>query len=206
MKANLRPDPRDCSEPEVLRAFLRQWHVPGPPSDLEEDLRGTFRRRSRRRPVTWLALAAGLALVALSQFVLVRRPAPVARPATTASPRPATPVPPEPGPVLTRPERAAVAASAARGRRVPAPSTTEPEVIVEPSQAELLARLGRELQALRPAEPATALPRIETVPAGAPEAPIPKVLAAEARSYRAEWETVAGEWPLIHRSVAGIGR
>jgi hypothetical protein len=62
MKANLRPGPEDGPEREALRAFLRQWHVPGPPPDIEEDLRRTFRRRrSGRRPVVWLALAAGLA-------------------------------------------------------------------------------------------------------------------------------------------------
>jgi hypothetical protein len=86
------------------------------------------------------------------------------------------------------------------------PSPTEPEVIVEPGQAELLVQLARELRVLRPAEPATTLPRIETVPADAPEAPIPKALLAEAPSYRAEWETVAGEWPFIHRAVPGSGR
>jgi len=84
MKANLTPGPKDGPEREALRAFLRQWNVGAPPPDLEEDLRRTFRRRSVRRPAVWLALAAGIALVALSQVVRTQRPAPPARPVVDA--------------------------------------------------------------------------------------------------------------------------
>jgi hypothetical protein len=208
MKANLRPDPEDGPERAALRAFLRHWHVAGPPPDIEEELRRTFRRRrSRRRPVAWLALAAGLALLALWQVTPTGRPVPPERPVVVATPRPAPSVPPEPSPVAVgRAEAAAAPASPARLRRVPVPPATESEVIVESGQAGLLVQLGRELQTLRQAEPGGTPPPIETVPADAPEAPIPKMHAAEAPSYRAEWETVAGEWPFIHRFVPGSGR
>jgi hypothetical protein len=208
MKANMMPGPEDGPEREALRAFLRQWHVAGPPPDFEEDLRRTFRRRRRsgRRPVVWLALAAGLALVALSQVVPTRRPAPPARRVAEASPRPAPPVPPESGPIVSRAGVAAVSAPPARVRRAPVPSPTELEVIVEPGQAELLAQLGRELRTVQQEAPGTTPPRIETVPADVPEAPIPQMQATGAPAYRATWETVAGEWPFMHRSVPDSGR
>jgi len=206
MKANLTPGPEDGPEREALRAFLRRWHVPGPPPGIEEDLRRTFRRRrSRRRPVVWLALAAALALLTLWQVTPTAKPVPPERPVVVASPRPAPSVPPESSPIVSRGDVAAAPAPLARVVRAPVPPT-EPEVIVEPGQADLLVQLGRELQALRQAEPGGTPPRIETVPADAPVAPIPKMGAAEAQSYRAEWETVASEWPFIHLSVPGSGR
>ncbi len=207
MKANRTPGPDDAPERDALRAFLREWHVAGPPLDIEEDLRRTFRRRrSQRRPVVWLALAAGLALAALSQVVPARRPATDERPVAVASPRPAPSFPAESRPIVSGANVAAAPARPARVRRSPVPGPTDREVIVEPGQAELLVQLGRELQALRPAEPGGPPPGVETLPADALEGPIPKVLAVEAPSYRAEWETVAGEWPFIHRSVPGSGR
>ncbi len=208
MKANLTPGPEDGPEREALRAFLRQWHVAGPPPDIEEDLRRTFRRRrSGRRPVVWLALAAGLALVALSQAVPTGRPVPPERRVAVASPRPAPS-----GAARVRsgrapgPDVAAAPAAPPRVRRAPVPSPTEHEVIVEPGQAELLAQLGRELRAVQQEATGTTPPRIETVPADAPEAPIPQMRATDAPAYRATWETVAGEWPFVHRSVPGSGR
>jgi hypothetical protein len=207
MKANLTPGPEDGPERETLRAFLRHWHVPGPPPDIEEDLRRTFRRRRRsgRRPIVWLALAAGLALVALSQ-VVPRRPAPPERRVAVASPRPALPVPPESNPMASRAGVAAAPAQSARVRRAPVPSPTELEVIVEPGQAELLAQFGRELRTVQQEATGTTPPRIETVPADAREASIPQMPATDAPAYRATWETVAGEWPFMHRSVPDSGR
>jgi hypothetical protein len=190
-------------EREALRAFLRHWHVAGPPPGVEEDLRLTFRRRrrSRRRPVGWLAFATGLVLVAASQLVPARRPVARDGPVAVTSPRTAPSAPPGSQSTVGSGGVAATPPLAARVRRAPVASHAEPEVVVEPGQARLLRRLGRELRALRPAETATTLPRIETVSAGAPEAPIPRMRETELPSYRAEWELVAGEWPFVHRYV-----
>jgi len=208
MKANMTPSPEDGPEREALRAFLRQWHVAGPPPGIEEDLRRTFRRRRRsgRRPVVWLALAAGLALIALSQVVPTRRQMPPERPVVVASPPPAPSLPPESSPIVGRADVAAAVALPARVRRTPVPLPTEHEVIVEPGQAELLAQLGREVRTVQQEATGTTPPRIETVRADAPEAPIPLMQATDAPAYRARWETVAGEWPFMHRSVPDSGR
>jgi hypothetical protein len=208
MKANLTPDPEDGPEREALRAFLRHWHVAGPPPDLEEDLRRTFRRRRRwvRQPVVWLALAAGIVLVVLSRAVPTGPPVPAERPAVTASPRPAPSAAPESGPTVSRADVAAAPAPPARVRRTPVPPATEREVIVEPGQAELLTQLGRELRVVQQEAPRTTSLRIETVPADAPEAPIRHMQATDAPAYRAAWETVEGEWPFVHRAVPGSGR
>jgi hypothetical protein len=206
MKTNLTPGPEDGPERAALRAFLRHWHVAGPPPDLEEDLRRTFRRRrSSRRPVVWLALAAGITLFVLSQAVPTGRPIPPERPVVAASPRPAPSVPPESSPTI-RAEAAAAPVPPARVLRAQAPAPTEHEVIVEPGQAELLAQFGRELRTLQQEAPRTTPLRIETVPADAPEAPIPQMPAMDAPAYRATWETVEGEWPFVHRAVPGSGR
>ena len=207
MKVNLTPGPEDGPEGEALRAFLRHWHVAGPPQDIEEDLRRTFRRRrSRRRPAVWLALAAGLALFALFQVMPTGRPVPPERPVAVASPRPAPSLTPGSSPIVSRADVAAAPVSPARVRRAPVPSPTEHEVIVEPGQAELLAQRGRELRAVQQEATGTTPPRIETVPADAPEARIPQMQATDAPAYRATWETVAGEWPFMHRSVPDSGR
>ena len=206
MKANMTPGPEDGPEREVLRAFLRQWHVAGPPPDIEEDLRRTFRRRRRsaRRPVVWLALAAGLALFVLSQVVPRGRPAPPERPVVAASPRPAPSAPPESSPIVSRAGAAAAAAPAFRVRRAPVPSPAAHEVIVEPGQAELLAQLGRRLRDVREAMPGTAVPRVETLPAGAPDLPIEDTRVTDQPPHRNEWQEVAGEWPSVYRSVPGM--
>ncbi len=208
MKANLTPDPEDAPEREALRALLWHWHVAGPPPDIEEDLRRTFRRRrrSRRRPVVWLALAAGLALLALSQVVPKGRPVAPERPVVVTPPRPAPTVAPESGAIVGRVGAAAAPAARSRLRRAHVQSPTEHEVIVEPGQAELLAQLGRELRTVQQEAPRTTPVRIETVAADAPEAPIPQMRATNAPAYRAAWETVEGEWPFMHRAVPGSGR
>jgi hypothetical protein len=87
-----------------------------------------------------------------------------------------------------------------------APRLSKRDVIVEPGQADLLVEFGRKLRGMRQAVPGTAMPRIETLPAYAPEAPIPAMGALDLPPYRAEWETVAGEWPLVHLSKPGMGR
>ncbi len=209
MKANLTPDPEDGPEREALRAFLRQWPVPGPPPDIEEDLRRTFRRRRRRsgrQPVVWLALAAGLALLVLSQVVPKGRPVAPERPVVVASPRPAPTLVPESSPIMSRAGVAAAPAPSARVRRARVPAPAEHDVIVEPGQAELLAQLGRELRTLQQEAPRTTSLRIGTVPADAQEASIPRMPATDAPAYRATWETVEGEWPFVHRAVPGSGR
>jgi hypothetical protein len=208
MKVNLTPDPEDGPEREALRAFLRHWHVAGPPPDVEEDLRRTFRQRRRwgRRPVVWLALAAGLGLLALSQIVPKGRPVAPERPVVVASPRPAPTLAPESSTIVSRAGVAAAPAPPAGVRRAPVPLATEHEVIVEPGQAELLVQLGRELRTVQREAPRTTPLLIETTPAGAPEAPIPQMPATNAPAYRAAWETVEGEWPFIHRAVPGSGR
>jgi hypothetical protein len=207
MKANQTPDPEDGPEREALRAFLRHWPLAGPPSDLEEQLRRTFRRRRpRRRPVVWLALAAGLALLALSQVVPKGRPVAPERLVVVAPSRPASTVAPESSAIVGRVGAAAAPAPAARARRARVPAPAEHDVIVEPGQAELLAQLGRELRTVQQEAPRTTPVRIETVAADAPEAPIPQMPATNAPAYRGAWETVEGEWPFMHRAVPGSGR
>jgi hypothetical protein len=154
----------------------------------------------------WLALAAGIALVVLSQAVPTGRPVPAERPVVVASPVPAPSVPPESSATVARADAAAAPAPPARVRRASVPSSAEHEVIVEPGQADLLAQFGRELRTVQPESTGTTPPRIETVPAGAPEARIPRMPATDAPAYRATWETVAGEWPFMHRSVPDSGR
>lgn len=208
MKANLTPDPEDGPEREALRTFLRQWNVDGPPPGIEEDLRRTFRRRRRsvRQTVGWLALAAALALVVLSQVVPARGPVPPERPVAVASPRPAPTVAPESSVIVGRVGAAIAPAPPARVRRPAAPSRAEHEVIVEPGQAELLAQLGRDLRTVQQEAPRTTPLLIGTVPADAPETPIPRMPATDAPAYHAAWETVDGEWPFMHRAVPGSGR
>jgi hypothetical protein len=207
MKAN-RVGREDGPEREALRAFLRQWRVGTPPPDLEEDLRRTFRRRrSGRRPVVWAALAAGIALAVLSLVLPTRRPTAPDRPVAVVSPEPAPTVPPGSSPAVSG-TRIAAASNAPRphGRPAPLRSLTEPEVIVEPGQAQLLRQLGRELRTVQQEAPRTAPLPIETVAADAPEAPVPRMPETDAPAYRVAWETVEGVWPFIHRAVPGSGR
>jgi hypothetical protein len=191
----------------VLRSVLRHWQVPGPPPEIEEELRRTFRRRrSSRRRTLWLSLAAGLTLLLVSQIKLTGRPVP---PALPERPIAAASAPP-PSPTTVEPDRtgnlAPASASPVRGHRSPTASPAEAEVIVEPGQAELLVELGRQLRGVRQAAPGTSIPRIEVVPADAPATPIPAVQATDVPQYRGDWETVAGAWPFVHRSVLTSGR
>lgn len=207
MKAELRSG--DGPEREDLRKVLRQWHVPPPPPEIEDDLRRTFRRRrAKGRPALWLSIAAALALIAVWRIGVNGRavtPAPSRPAAALASPPP----PPTEAVDVGRPGSASRPAgrpsapfSAARHPGEPAPAPRQAEVIVEPGQGRLLAELGSSLRDMRQAAPGTSMPRIE---AGASDQRAAFAAAEEADvpEYRGGWETVAGEWPYVHRSRQG---
>jgi hypothetical protein len=186
-------------EPEELRTILRQWRVPGPPPEIEDDLRRTFRRRrGRRPPLLWLAVAASLALLLVYQVKRPGRPAP-----PVVAERPTLRIPPAP-PVVEadRRETRATPDAAAHAPRAAVAPPAEGAVIVEPRQAELLAQLARQLQGVRQAPPGVSVPRIETVAA---DEPPPPIRAPQARDtvpqYRAHWEKVGNEWPFVQRSL-----
>jgi hypothetical protein len=179
-------------EGSELRAALRGWHVPPPPTEIEDALRREFRgRRVRRRPAAWLSLAAAVVLLAAWQIVSARlagRPsiARVAAPGVAAIAMPSPPL----GLSLPEPEArrgAPVHTTARRTARVAAvPKTVAPVVVVEPAQAELLTEFGRRAWEKEEAAPGASLPRMP---------------AAEAPAYRAEWQEVAGEWPAVQVAV-----
>lgn len=183
MKTDARPDPGDRPEREELREMLRHWQVPGAPPEVEEGLRRAFRGRSApRRRVLWLSLAACVTLLVAWQRwpaeAPVRpaaAPGPVTAPASQTSPTQA--VDRDPASSST-----GVAVTRARTRRPATPPRPEPEVIVEPAQAELLAEFGRELWETRQAAPGATIPQMPDV---------------EVLPYREEWEAVAGEWPSV---------
>jgi hypothetical protein len=192
MKANARPDPGDGPERDELRTALRHWRAPAAPPGIEADLRREFRlrRRSRGRArVLWLSLAAGLTLVVAWPLLTPDVP----------SPSPSAPAPfagaSAPLVQMAEPDRvtgsSSVATDEGRARRRPTRAPKEPEVIVEPAQAELLAELGRQLSGTRQAIPGTAIPQM-------PEVEVPR--------YLDEWQTVAGEWPVVQESDAIGGR
>jgi hypothetical protein len=185
--------------PEDLRGVLQEWKVPPPPREIEEELRRTFRRRrSHRRPIAWLAVAASLTLLLVYQVGRPWRPTPA-----VVAERPVLKTPPRPPVVVARPlEANAIPEAAARAPRAAVVPLIGGDVIVEPRQAELLAQLARQLQGARQAPPGVSLPRIEAVPA---EAPAPSIWAAQARDavlpYRAHWEKVGDVWPFVHRPL-----
>jgi hypothetical protein len=207
MRADRKPGSGGVPERESLRSILRHWEVPGPPREIEEELRRTFRRRrSSRRRTLWLSAAAGLTLLVLWQIKPSGRPLPPAlpeRPIAVASPSP-------PPPTTVKADGAGNPAppslSPVREHRRPTAAPADAEVIVEPGQAELLAVLGRQLRGVRQAAPGTTTPRIEVVRADAPATPVPTLQATDVPRYRGDWETVAVEWPFVHRSVPTGGR
>lgn len=183
-------------EPEDLRGILRQWKVPSPPAEIEEELRRTFRRRrSRRRSIAWLAVAASLTLLLAYQVGRPGRPT-----STFVAERPALESPPRP-PVVEarRPEASVIQKAAAHAPRAAVVPSVECDVIVEPRQAELFAQLARQMQGARQALPGGSLPRIEVVSA---DEPAPAIRPAQARDtvlpYRADWEKVGDEWPFVY--------
>lgn len=211
MKTDLRRDSGGGPD-DSLQSILRRWEAPPAPGDLEGDLRNAFRRRrARRRGMGWLALAAAIALLAM--WPLTRRetataPARVVARVPWAPPRPAVvaPRPSEPG-VALRAER--IANPNRRASRAKAGV-----VIVEPRQAELLARLGRELQRVRPSAsvvsgaPFTVVSSepVAGVPADAPETPTLAAGVAEVPRYEGAWERVSGVWPPVQVSAPVLWR
>ena len=186
-------------EPEDLQTILRHWKVPGPPTEIEDDLRRTFRRRrGHRPPLLWLAVAASLALLLVYEVKGPGRPAP---PVVAERPTLRTP-PPPPVVEADRRETRATPDPAARAPRAAVAPPAEGAVIVESRQAELLAQLARQLQGARQAPPGVSVPRIEAVAA---DAPPPPIQAAQTRDtvlqYRDHWERVGDEWPFVHRSL-----
>jgi hypothetical protein len=105
----------------------------------------------------------------------------------------------EPGP----PERVESTGTRRRPGRPPTTPALD-QVIIEPGQAELLVRFGEGLQDLRPPTTVLSNAQVAVVPAHAPETPI--LTAAEVPRYQAEWETVAGVWPLVQQSAPTMGR
>jgi hypothetical protein len=173
VKADARRHWDDDGGDDRLREALSGWTVAPPPPELEDALRREFRsRRARRRPAPWLSIAAALAMLAAWPLVsarLGRKPTPtlprLPAPVAASSLPPAPPIRPTPRPAV---------------RRVAPPKAAEPPVVVEPAQAELLAAFARTAWERTEAEPGTSLRTMPT---------------AEAPTYRAEWEEVAGVWP-----------
>lgn len=199
MKADAKRDSGGGPERDELRELLRHWQVPGAPPEIEDDLLREFRRRrAPRRRALWFSLAACVTLLVTWQLRSVDAPVRPADPPVPAAVGPgpvaAAASPPSPAQVVDR-DRASgstsVAVTRARTRRPATPPLTEPEVVVEPAQAELLAKLGRELWETRQAAPGTTIQQL-------PHVELPR--------YRAEWETVAGEWPAVQQSVSNSGR
>jgi hypothetical protein len=192
-------------EPEDLRKILRQWTVLGPPPEIEEQLRRTFRRRrSKKQRIVGLAVAAGLTLLLVHQVTGPLRPGPpgVAERAASVAPPASTP----PSPVMVPPtrieSRAPLPSVPARARRAPTAPPAETEVVVEPGQAELLVQLARQLRGTRQALPGVSVPRIDEVRADAPASPIPEMqVGDDVLAYRSRWEKVGSEWPTWHRSL-----
>ncbi len=192
MKAEARPDAGDGPERDELRAILRQWRVPEAPPEIEDQLRLSFRRRrSPRRRALWISLAAGLTMLAAWQMRSPDRPS---RPASPQAPVAAVPSLAEPLRTV-EPDRVSgstpAVAEQGRVRRRPVAAPKEPEVVVEPDQAALLAELVRTWSGTRQAAPGTAIPQM-------PEVEVPR--------YLEEWQTVAGEWPLVQQSDSLGGR
>lgn len=191
---------------DELRSLLRHWHAPGAPPEIEEKLRRAFRRRrSRRRRLVWLPLAAGLTLLLVAQFERAGRPVPPAPPEAGAPvTSPALPPPP-----TKAPERSVTVAKAPApraARHPPSPEVAaEPEVVFEPGQAELLVAFARRLRSVGEAGTGP-IPRAESL---SRDAALARTLAAPqtaAPSYRRQWETRTDEWTLVHQSAPFSGR
>jgi hypothetical protein len=196
---------------EALRSWLREWRIPGPPADLEQDLRRGFRRSRRpaRPRALWLALAAALALMALSRLLPSRPAAPSFPPAAptglVASPQHAVKAPRGPGRDMAPPATAPTAAKRTpRPPSAPADRAGADAVIVEAGQAELLAQLGRALGDAHQAVPGAVVPDVEVLVAGSP---VPAAWAPQdgsALRHAGDWETVARKWPSA--TAPGIWR
>lgn len=187
MKQDATRDEGAGPERDELRAMLRHWRAPQAPIEIEDALLWEFRRRRLyRRRALWVPLAAAAALIVAWQMRSADLP--------LRSPSPEAPVSVAPSLATPRrtvePDRVSDSTPAvgepARARRRPSPAPKEPEVVVEPAQAQLLAELSRRMWGTRQAVPGTTIPEM-------PEGDVPR--------YREQWETVAGEWPLVQQSV-----
>jgi hypothetical protein len=189
-------------EPEDLRTILKEWKAPGPPPEIEEDLRRAFRRRrSKSRRVVWLAVAACLALVLVNQVKTPARPVPPAgaeRPALSL-----TSAPPSLGAEPDRVEtRGPAHGSPARARRALTVPMAADVVVVEPGQAALLAQLARDLRGKRCVPPVAAAPQIVAAPLGVRPEPILEAPSRDAfPTHRTEWKRIETEWPFVYRSL-----
>jgi hypothetical protein len=192
-------DGRGFEEPDDLRSVLQLWQVPGAPPEIADYLRRVFRRRrSRRQVVAWLAVAAGLALVFVTQMRWRDHPvdpanARVRAPAPTPAPRLAV--------ATQRVESPARTTSSHRAIRVPTLRSAKPDVIVEPGQAELLTRLAQQLNGLCQVAPGASWPRIEEQPMDTPPAAIPSVGVVQIPSYRMDWVARNGQWLPVHQPL-----
>jgi len=178
MKQDTKLDRGDGPERDELRAQLRRWTVPAAPPQIEDALRREFRRRrSRRRGALWVPLAAAATLIVAWQMwstdVPHRSLSP--QPPVVVLPSPEVPLP------TAEPERVSAptptVAEAGRTPRRSIPEPKEPEVVVEPDQAELLAELSRRTWGVRHALPGTTISAMSE---------------AEPPQYRGEWAAVAG--------------
>ncbi len=196
---------RSAGGREPLRSILDEWRVREPPRKVEWQLRRTFRQRRRagqRGRQAWAAVAAGLTLLAVFMSRRSEDGKPPGVPPAATNPAPMAPrmATTEPHPVEVP------SASAAPSRpRVPPPAQggrpAEPEVLVEPGQAELLVQFARNLRGTRQAPPGVSLPQIEVVGADAPAVAIPFAEAASVPAHRTEWETVEDQWPPMLRPL-----
>jgi hypothetical protein len=191
MKQDARRDWDDGGERDELRTLLREWRAPQAPAAIEDALGRELRvRRPRPRVGMWLSLAACLALLASWPLVAPRRGAGPAAPTPHAVAKAVAPVAPKPEPAPPASARTVSARPALEPRAV-RPRPKGAVVVVEASQAELLAEFGRRAWATPQAAPAAAMPRLN---------------GAEAPAYRGEWEEVAGEWPVVQVVAPISGR
>src|SRR6185503_9167071 len=157
MKADANHDWND-DEAAELRAALRGWTVPPPPTEIEDALRREFRRRRPRRPsAVWLSLAAAVVVVTLAAWPLVSsrlggRPSVARFPSQPLGP--SAPDERREAPIGTTARRASRAAAVLNAVK------PEPAVVVEPAQAELLAEFGRRAWERAEAAPGASLPRM----------------------------------------------
>jgi hypothetical protein len=200
MKADLDRSRGEGEGWDELRSLLRHWRVPEPPPEIEDELRRTFRRRPRQRRLVWLSLAAGLTLLLVSQVERAGRPVPPARPDAGARPTSSAPPPP----TTKEPERSVSGPGAppARAPHHPPPPrvTAEPEVVVEPGQAELIAAFARSLREVGEAGPGP-IPQAESLSRDGALATTLAGPGVDAPQYGMQWETRADEWTLVHLSV-----
>jgi hypothetical protein len=201
MKADRTRDFEHEPERASLRDALRSWAAPPTPDELEAALRSDFLRR-RREPARvarpglplWLSLAAGLAFLVAWPLVAHRReerPAPASVAVTGRVPLAATPAPTRPRVEPPAPTAVRAPAQVSVRRGTTRRRTTQPAVVVEPGQAELLAEFGRAEWARTQAGPGVSVQAM-------PESRTP--------AFRAEWEGVGGEWPAVQVAVSKSGR